>query len=186
MIVQAGPVEAQRLIFGGKILEDAKTVKEYDLTKGENPAPLFLVINPETAKRIEEQKKKAAEEAKKKAEVEAKAKAEAEAKAKAEDPAVIAKNIADVAKRLGSAKTIAELISGLEKELNTLKPKKPEPAAAKAGGGAPAGGGAGGAAAEWDCPACTAHVCPLSLPSPPSSWPLALTTFHADVWCRAE
>jgi hypothetical protein len=45
LFVAAGPVEAQRLIFGGKILEDAKTVAEYELTKGENPAPLFLVIN---------------------------------------------------------------------------------------------------------------------------------------------
>ena len=41
----AGPVEAQRLIFGGKILEDAKTVGEYELTKGDNPAPVFLVVN---------------------------------------------------------------------------------------------------------------------------------------------
>jgi ubiquitin-protein ligase/uncharacterized protein YegL len=40
---------AQRLIFGGKILEDSKTLGEYGLETGS--APLFLVINPEAALR---------------------------------------------------------------------------------------------------------------------------------------
>jgi len=136
---EAGPVEAQRLIFGGKILEDGKSVAEYELTKGDNPAPLFLVINPEAAKKAEDAKKKAAEEAKRAADA---AKAAAPAK---EDPAEASKKIEAISKKLGGAKSIHELVQLMEKELAALKPQPkvvpPKPA---------------GPAVEWTCPACTA------------------------------
>jgi len=168
---EAGPVEAQRLIFGGKILEDNKTVAEYELTKGENPAPLFLVINPEAAKKAEEAKKKAAEEAKRLADA---AKAAAPAK---EDPAVAAKTIESVSKKLGAAKSIHELVQLMEKELTALKPK-PKPAVPT----------------EWTCGACTAinlpgkskcEVCDAPNPSAPkgaggggaAQWVCASCTF---------
>jgi len=172
---EAGPVEAQRLIFGGKILEDAKTVAEYELTKDENPAPLFLVINPEAAKKAEEAKKKAAEEAKRAADA-------AKANAAKEDPAAAANTISNVAKKLGNAKTIHELVQTIEKEIAALKPQPkpkgagrwtcaactainpaaktrcemcetPNPDAPKGGGGG--GGGGGGAGAPWVCVTCT-------------------------------
>ena len=42
-----GPYQAMRLIFGGKILEDEKTVAHYGLSS--SAPPLFCVINPEVA-----------------------------------------------------------------------------------------------------------------------------------------
>jgi len=169
---EAGPVEAQRLIFGGKILEDAKTVAEYELTKGENPAPLFLVINPEAAKKAEEAKKKAAEEAKRAADA---AKAAAPAK---EDPAAVAKTIENVSKKLAAAKSIHELVGLMEKELAALKPQPkgvpPKPTAP----------------VDWACPTCTAwnaaknvkcEMCDTANPNAPkgaSPWICASCTYN--------
>jgi len=182
---EAGPVEAQRLIFGGKILEDPKTLEEYGLL-GAVTAPVFLVINPEAAKKWEEAKR--ASEAKKAAE----AQAAAAAAAKANDPKEQEK-IANVAKKLSTAKNVNDLVTLMEAELKAIKFKpavewacpacttvnkptarrcdvcgqaNPDPPAAEAapaagggGGAAAAGGGGGGAAAAepWICGMCTYH-----------------------------
>jgi len=181
---EAGPAEAQRLIFGGKILDDPKSLEEYGLLAA-NPAPVFLVINPEAAKKWEEAKKAA--ESKKAAEVAA----AAAAAAKANDPKEQEK-IGSVVRKLGAAKTVNDLVTIMEQELKALKDKpavdwacpmcttvngakvrrcevcghaNPNPPAggggagssAAAAGGAAAAAGGGDASEAWQCHACTYH-----------------------------
>jgi len=143
----AGPVEAQRLISSGKILEDGQTVEAAALKP---EVPLFMVINQAAVKAAEE-KRKAEEEKKKKVDDEAKAKAAAEAKAKAaadeaakKDEKELPARAAAIAKKLAAAKTVYELTQLLDSELKALK--APAPPVKRSAAAAAAG--------QWHCEVC--------------------------------